>query len=976
MSDETEILTVEDVLDGLFDKHARVASTVLFAIESRTAYLVAQSRQVMERFLTEEAAQKRELDFLEALALGREPPLRPTIQDLERYAPQWASLVPEKPSAQAAVARLLGQKYAFTYGAVPGIRNALKLDSIVVKQTYQRLYSEPLEKAFATQSNLPERLRWSGATLAAWVESLSPFWIVFSLTLTETVGGGILALPIALANVGPLAGAAILVLFGLVNMLTIAYMAEAVARNGRIRYGNAFLGQLVTDYLGRVGSFTLSLGLITMCVLTLWPLYIGFSTTLANATHIPAAAWCALLFLIGLYFLRRETLNATIVSALAIGAINIGLILILSLLVFLSLGSTYMFYANLPFLDGNSFDPSILQLIFGVILLAYFGHMSVSTCARTVLHHDPNSRSLIWGSVAAQAVVMVLYCIWVLAVNGAIEPHTLASQSGTVLAPLAAEIGPIVHILGSVFVVLGMGIGTLHSSLPLYNLVRERLPTRSTLVLMLPCRQGRLLLRRKLRGLTREGGDLRIALTYLGLESSGDILNRRPCFCMDLQAEGVSRRLELPVTAHWEATSLFDQVPVLQGHGVCMILDVLESTQEYVRLRIDSPLHLAYEGEWYFAGMSMADVFALSDTQQQLVTWLVREEMTGRNTIGLSEMAAYIGQPETTARATLNLMVEQGFIQEVKVGDEIHYSSRLVSRRGRQLPDGIWHTLGVITEKPVRGGPEIGILQRVRQALFGRWGRYLISVTPVAAIFLLTEWLLLNRTESFTVPLSFLGVIVISLLGGIFPVLLLIASRRKGEVVPGVEYRFLGHPLLTTGIYLLYLTGLFLHGLVIWEDLAQRLAAILVGGLMLGFTVALAYKGAFAPRVVVELREDRRERGQAAFAVTVGGQQARADVCLDYADGEQRLYSAAREIQAFSALRRVTFQLPATNAREIKIWAHRITPEGNSESLSGSLQIQRGDEKKEFDLMLSAGQVILPLDSAACQVMITLQTSS
>jgi hypothetical protein len=30
------------------------------------------------------------LAFLEAFALNREPPLRPSIQDLERHAPPWA----------------------------------------------------------------------------------------------------------------------------------------------------------------------------------------------------------------------------------------------------------------------------------------------------------------------------------------------------------------------------------------------------------------------------------------------------------------------------------------------------------------------------------------------------------------------------------------------------------------------------------------------------------------------------------------------------------------------------------------------------------------------------------------------------------------------------------------------------------------------------------------------------------------------
>lgn len=104
MSDRLALFTRDELLGGL---PARQASALLFAIESRTAHLVAQARLVMQRFPTQEAAEESDLAFLEALALGRDPPVRPTIQDLERYAAQWVSLVPDNPRVQAAVAHLL-----------------------------------------------------------------------------------------------------------------------------------------------------------------------------------------------------------------------------------------------------------------------------------------------------------------------------------------------------------------------------------------------------------------------------------------------------------------------------------------------------------------------------------------------------------------------------------------------------------------------------------------------------------------------------------------------------------------------------------------------------------------------------------------------------------------------------------------------------------------------------------------------------
>jgi hypothetical protein len=343
------------------------------------------------------------------------------------------------------------------------------------------------------------------------------------------------------------------------------------------------------------------------------------------------------------YYLRRKTLNATIASALVIGAINIGLILVLSALALTHLQPTNLLYVNVPFLDGRSFDPSVLQLIFGVVLLAYFGHLSVSNCAQIVLRRDPSARSLIRGAAAAQVVVIMLYCLWTLAVNGAIAPQTLINQSGTVLAPLATEVGPIVHVLGSIFAVLGMGIGTIHSSLPLVNLVREQLLTGPSAVLILP----------------------------------------------------------------WQ-------------------------------------------------------------------------------------------------------------------------------RRG---------------------------------LLLGERGRFLLSIGPILITFLLVERMLLTGKGSFAEPLGFLGVIAISLLGGIFPVLLLVSSRRRSRATPCRPCRILGNPVLTAAIYLLYLLNLFLHGLVVWEDLVQRVVALAIGITVLSMTIVQLCRRTSARRTVGA----RRVRVWGAFLVRKEG---------------------------------------------------------------------------------------------------------
>ena len=95
----------------------------------------------------------------------------------------------------------------------------------------------------------------------------------------------------------------------------------------------------------------------------------------------------------GLFFLSRGSLSSTIASALAIGLVNIGLILVLSVLTAAHSRPDNLRYVNLPFLGGRPFDPALLGLIFGVVLLTCFGHMSVGNCGKLVLRRDPSGRS-------------------------------------------------------------------------------------------------------------------------------------------------------------------------------------------------------------------------------------------------------------------------------------------------------------------------------------------------------------------------------------------------------------------------------------------------------------------------------------------------------------------------------------------------------------------------------------------------------
>jgi hypothetical protein len=394
-------------------------------------------------------------------------------------------------------------------------------------------------------------------------------------------------------------------------------------------------------------------------------------------------------------------------------------------------------------------------LIFGVITAAYFGHFSTGTSARLVLSRDPTGRALLLGNVAAMGVTMVLYCLWVMAVNGALPPSALLGQSGTALRPLAAHIGPVVNVFGGLFVILGMGMASIHYSLALMNQVR-------------------------------------------------------------------------------------DWLPVDPGSGV--------------------------------------------------------------------------------------------------------------------------------TPRPRRAG---ALAWRIAT---NRHTRFLLGVAPVVLIFGVGEWQLLTGQASFAAPLGVLGVLSLSVLSGTFPALLLAASRQKGEYVPAVVPRVLGHPVVLLGVYLLFAASFFVHGLVIWEYPLQRLAALLVGVAVTGLTIVVVRRGALAARAVVELRVDAGpdQQSQATVNVTVRGRATLAELHLAYRGSNRDVRACVGTSGPLGVPESAEVELPGTSARQLKVWTHRITPTGDSEALPARVEIRCGGESRQFDLRQSTGQVVVPLSGAPYQVNINL----
>ena len=967
-----------DAFEELFDRErllaglpAKRAATLLFLIESRTARLTAQSRQAMARFATRDSVQQRELAFIEAFALGREPPLRPTIQDLELQAPRWASLVAHNPRVQAALAQRLGEKYRLVRGRVGGVREALGLDDPRVAAAYEQLYARPIDSLYVERPPLGERLRWARAGVRGRLEGLSPFWTAYALTLTETVGSTIVALPIAVAAIGPLPAVAILVALGLVNVLTVAFMADALTRSATIRYGDAYIGRVVAELLGRSGAVVLTVGLVGICLMGMQADYIGVSATLTDASGVPELGWVAALFVVELLILRRGSIDATVTSALVVGALNITLILAVCALAFAHVQPSNLTHVSLPFTGDAGCERSSLALVFGVTFTAFFGHLSVSNCARVVLGRDPGGRTLVRGVVAAQLTAIVLYVLFVVAVTGAVSPDALVRETGTALSPLADEAGPAVLALGGILVVLGMGMASVHSALALFYLVRERLPSRAPLTLVLPRRGARIELSARGRG-----DRTSVALTYMGLDRGAarvrfDVGNGagaaagladRPRTRGQRHREddvGAGTPTGSPAVRSVEATAPaagpwepFAAAPLreLGERGHELVVSVVSASDHELRAELSSSMRLRYEGEYDGAGVSLSAILELPDREAEVLALVLRRSEASATQIALSTEL----EP-AVASEILASLAQRGLVSESVRGGQRRYVARAGRRRGGRLPAGLWDALAEADElgdvpattdrDRVHGGRRGAIGARTAHLFAGDRARLLAGVSPVAAVFAFAAWQSTTNAISLADVLSFLGVIIVALLAGVFPVLLFVAARNRGELLPS-GYRLPAARWVLVAVYVVALGGVALHGLVLWEDPLQRACALAVTALATAMTVSMVRRGTFAARATVELRHVDDDAG-AMFSVICAGRPLCADIVLEYDRGDElRLRAAVGDIPHFASLRRIELTPDwagvAAIPAELAVWTHHVTAEEASVALDVRIEVAAG----------------------------------
>jgi hypothetical protein len=196
----------------------------------------------------------------------------------------------------------------------------------------------------------------------------------------------------------------------------------------------------------------------------------------------------------------------------------------------------------------------------------------------------------------------------------------------------------------------------------------------------------------------------------------------------------------------------------------------------------------------------------------------------------------------------------------------------------------------------------------------------------------LVLWLAVTDRESFSAPLGYAGALTVPLLGGVMPMVLLVASRRRGEQVPPDVAPLVGNPLVAALVAGLFLAAVLLHGLVIWEEPLARAAALAVAAMMLAAIVGAWRLGAFRRRTVIELRREP-ERDLGVLSVTASGRDVAAPVLLD---GRP---TGTGAFERFSRVREVVVDLPVGTPDEVHAWAHRVSADGDSEDIPVAVDV-------------------------------------
>jgi hypothetical protein len=174
-------------------------------------------------------------------------------------------------------------------------------------------------------------------------------------------------------------------------------------------------------------------------------------------------------------------------------------------------------------------------------------------------------------------------------------------------------------------------------------------------------------------------------------------------------------------------------------------------------------------------------------------------------------------------------------------------------------------------------------------------------------------------------------------------------------------------------LYVLFLALVYAYGLVIWDTPLQKGVTLLAAiGITVG-TILVIRRGMLRRRTVIEVRDDENDPSPPRYAAVHGGRPLAMTVSAEDGSDPHRMTAAEGPLPPFSQLRAVRFELPETDAADIKVWIHRVTSIGESVGIPAVVSVKNGSDARVIDLGLSNGWTVVPIGPGATQVSISLR---
>jgi hypothetical protein len=287
------------------------------------------------------------------------------------------------------------------------------------------------------------------------------------LTLALSLPQGLLALPIAIAQVGLGFGLLIMLVVGLLNTVTTAWIAHATATHFVRHRIVLSLPQLARAHLGRWGELLALAGGVALFFLALLASVFGLARSLADLTGVPAPLWgVGNALVIVLLLQRRAALSTCLLSGL--GLLNASL-----LVAVLVLTLPHTSLAPAPAVSGDS-SP---LLIVGVAQMLFFAPMLVAPLAQQVLPHVRDRLVFVRGSAVGVASSTLVFVVWATVICGTADPAALAELTGTAI-PALLVVAPEAWLPALLLGLMLLGMTTLRCAIVLKMLASEQLPAR------------------------------------------------------------------------------------------------------------------------------------------------------------------------------------------------------------------------------------------------------------------------------------------------------------------------------------------------------------------------------------------------------------------------------------------------------------------------------------------------------------------